>query len=236
VVVALPEGVDPAPCAWWSQVLSDGLGSKLHELHVTRDDLCSALAARAAHVDAALIVLPPVERSLGRAVTSLVSTTRMPVLVARNAKSQGSNTIVAATDLQSTAYPVLRVASTFERCLKLPVVTLHNVQPLSMVVGTGTMGLSSIILPPTPGRAQRLARLARVSSRLFGDAQPVLRDEASVAYAILDEAQRHDAALVVVGARKRSWWERLLIGSIAEQIVEHAQHSVLVTPLDDPCS
>ncbi|MBK8259309.1 MAG: universal stress protein [Polyangiaceae bacterium] len=50
---------------------------------------------------------------------------------------------------------------------------------------------------------------------------------------VLGEAREHNADLVVVGTRKRTWFDRLVAGSVAEQIVNRAKRSVLVTPLDD---
>lgn len=135
-----------------------------------------------------------------RAVTALAAAAGMPVLIARERNSRRA--IVAATDLRSTTYPVPRLAAALQRCLNVPIVTVHNLQPTSIVVGTGVSGPSLILLPPNPGRAARLGRLTSAAARLLEQAQPVLRDEASVVDAILDEARRNDAGLVVVGARK----------------------------------
>jgi len=61
-----------------------------------------------------------------------------------------------------------------------------------------------------------------------------VRDEPSVADAVLDEARRQDADLVVVGTRPRGWLQQLLAESVARQIVDRSTRSVLVAPIADP--
>jgi nucleotide-binding universal stress UspA family protein len=53
-----------------------------------------------------------------------------------------------------------------------------------------------------------------------------------VADAILDEVRRHDAALIIVGIRQRSGFDRWIRGSVAMDVVNRAECSVLVTPLE----
>jgi nucleotide-binding universal stress UspA family protein len=54
--------------------------------------------------------------------------------------------------------------------------------------------------------------------------QPV---DGDVAGAVLDSAKRHDAALVVVGVRRRSAVGKLLMGSVAQRIILDADCQVL---------
>ncbi len=188
------------------------------------------VAGQAAELDAVLIIVPPREGRMGRTVTSLASTSGVPVLVAREATHD--ETIVAATDLESEGYPVLRRAAQLGQQLDAPVIALHNVNPVSFVGGIGD-AWPMMVLPGGPVREARSARLSQISESLPVDASAVIRNEVNPVDAILGEARRHDADLVVVGTRRRSWFDRLVTGSVAAQVVNRAKRSVLVTPLDD---
>jgi len=48
----------------------------------------------------------------------------------------------------------------------------------------------------------------------------------SVAQTIVDEAERFDADLIVMGSRGRSAWKRLLMGSVSMAVAQHAHCSV----------
>ncbi|MEO8181498.1 MAG: universal stress protein [Deltaproteobacteria bacterium] len=78
-----------------------------------------------------------------------------------------------------------------------------------------------------------MERLRKACRQLPVPAQAVVRDEVSLADAILDEARVHDADLVVLGAQRRSWLERLFDGGVATRVVNRAQRSVLVTPMSE---
>jgi nucleotide-binding universal stress UspA family protein len=50
------------------------------------------------------------------------------------------------------------------------------------------------------------------------------------ARAILAAADRHDASLIVLGARGLSAFKSLLLGSVSQNVVQHAHRPVLVVP------
>jgi nucleotide-binding universal stress UspA family protein len=83
-------------------------------------------------------------------------------------------------------------------------------------------------------RATETARAgaARASSAGF-DAQPVLRRAAGpgeIANVLVDIAEQHDAALVVVGRRGMSRIKSVLLGSVSEAAVRDGRRPVLVVP------
>lgn len=216
--------------------LRDVLGKDAAALtHITpaHGDFIEQVARHAKRVDAALIVTPAREASIGAAATSLACKCNAPVLVARAAKRD--QTIVAATDLQSPGYPVLRMAVALGRQLKAPLVTLHNVEPVAAVFG---MDANWFLAGLSVGAARRARapELAEVSAKLHAGALAVVRREQDLVAAILNESRARDADIVVVGARRRSWLERLRVESVATQVVDRAQRSVLVTPLHGTCS
>ena len=163
----------------------------------------------------------------GASSKSLAAAAAVPVLVAREATHD--ETILAATDLESDGYPVLRLAAQLGQQLDAPVVALHNVNPVSCVGVAWPM----IVLPAVPAVEARSARLSQVWANLSFGASAVIRDEFNPVDAILWEARKRDADLLVVGTRRRGWFDRLVTGSVAAQVVNRAKRSVLVTPLDD---
>jgi nucleotide-binding universal stress UspA family protein len=162
-------------------------------------------------------------------VTSLACSASIPVLVARG--GLGGRAIIAATDLRKLGYPVLWKAAEIGRRLQVSMIAVHNVdlQPIT------TPDMAWILRVPRPvslldGPAERLARVA---AQLPVDTETVVRSEDNPADAILNEARTHDADFVVVGARRRSWYDWPLCGTVASRIVNRGERSVLVLPLEE---
>ena len=72
--------------------------------------------------------------------------------------------------------------------------------------------------------AEEGAELARASGF---DAEPSVEPGETVWRRIVDSAEEHDAAVVVVGSRGRTRLGRLLMGSIAEATARHSDRPVL---------
>ena len=214
---------------WLATCLGDDEAA-IERFSIVHGNFLERVAGRAAELDAVLIIVPPREGRMGKTVTSLASTSGVPVLVAREATHD--ETIVAATDLESDGYPVLRRAAELGQQLDAPVIAVHNVNPVSVVVGLD-MAWPFTVLHGEPIREARSARLSQISEKLPVDACAVIRNDVNPVDAILGEAREHDADLVVVGTRRRNWFDRLVAGSVAAQVVNRARRSVLVTPLDD---
>lgn len=97
------------------------------------------------------------------------------------------------------------------------------------------MGAAWVVtVPPNDSvRKARSARLSQASQKLAADARAVIRNEVNPVDALLREAREHDADLVVVGTRRRGWFECFRARSVAAQVVNRAKRSVLVMPLRD---
>ena len=63
--------------------------------------------------------------------------------------------------------------------------------------------------------------------------QRVVPIQGSPARSILECAQRDDADLIVLGANNRKGFERLLIGSVTEDVLREAHRDILIVPVDD---
>lgn len=183
-------------------------------------------AAQAAEAGADLILMGPRKGGLGDKATALASASRLPVLVAREAMSEES--IVAATDLEDVAYPVLHAATELGRRLDAPVIALHNCEPVCAFSATDSASPSATESGKALAELKR-RRLERVVQNLPGHATPVLANQADPVNGILQEAHARGVDLIVVGTQRRSRIER---SSVPVRVIDRARCSVLVLPLD----
>jgi nucleotide-binding universal stress UspA family protein len=192
----------------------------------------------AAAVEGALIVIDPEAHPRGHRVTSLAAASRAPVLLPRRTPAQGR--ILAATALHADC-PVLCLAAALAWRLEAQLIALHNVAPslvipVSVAAGQGLVWPERAPVLPDPARAWRGECLRRACQRLPVQALPVLREDLSASDAIFREARATGADLIVVGARQRNWLQRLLRDDVAAQVVDQAECSLLVTPIDPESS
>jgi nucleotide-binding universal stress UspA family protein len=75
-----------------------------------------------------------------------------------------------------------------------------------------------------------IARLAQRASDAGVAVEVLVEDARDVHRAILEQARRGRADLIVMGSHGRSGFERLLLGSITEKIVRKAESPVLIVP------
>lgn len=211
---------------WLEDVL--GIERAAASLRTRVGDFVKQGAALATEVEANLIIMAPQE-GLGRTATALARAARVPVLVAREAMS--AEVIVAATDLEDVAYPVLQIATQLGRRLGAPIIALHNLNPVSVFSAVDRALSSSTGFGLALADLKR-GRMERVLRQLPGHATPVLADEADPVDAILREAHGRSADLIVVGTRRRSS-DPLKPSSIPVRVIARARCSVLIVPLDD---
>lgn len=213
---------------WMRSALPEGRG--VERFAILHGEFVDRVAVYAREVEAQLILVAPREEDAGELVTQLAEATRTPVLVARApAKNQ---TIIAATDLQDPEYPVLNLAAALGRQLETSVIAVHNfrLDAASPEVGQGAAGGAG---QAESARAERLARLEQASRHLPTAARALVRHDDDHADAILEAARAEEADLVVVGTRRRAWFERFPSGNVASRVVDRAQRSVLVTPVGE---
>ena len=211
---------------WLEGVLGDGMPAA--QFRVREGDFVDKVAAYSADMNASLIVTPPQSSAFGATVAELALASNLPVLVAREAAPHGA--IVAGTDLEDLDYPVLRQAADLARRLQASVVAVHNIKPMEAFSGVD-LTWSIDMLPWETGFDQGTNQLIDAADALVVEAVAIVRSEVNPTAAILDEVQKRDADLVVVGTRPHSWLERLLGDTVAVQVVDGARRSVLVIPL-----
>jgi nucleotide-binding universal stress UspA family protein len=229
-VVENTRSAHEASRVWLSDALESG--RTIQRFTIAHGDFLEQAAAYAATVQAALIIVPSEAEHLGKTVRALARATKVPVFVARDAAGR---TIVAATDLVNGGFTVLHEAAELGRRVQRSLVAVHNVTPFAMS-GVDVAWTLRIPQPATMLDAPA-ERLASAVARLPLDAQTVVRSETNPSAAILSEAKVRGADFVVVGTRRRDFWDRALTGSVSAHIVNRAPCSVLVVPLaGDPPS
>jgi nucleotide-binding universal stress UspA family protein len=208
-----------------------GLSEVLPRDHMlVRQGEFTEVVARTAHeLDATLVIVPGAEQP-GMAVATIAREARVPVLVAR--KSAPGGGIVAATDLGDPGCDELRHAAALAAQTPGKLAFVHNVKPV-VQAATTVLGhcLCTVIEPSAQCLAQCRERLQALAE-LFGvRADALVMSRPSAEDAILEVAREKGADLIVVGARRQRWLERLFGTALAARIVDHCERSVLVAPL-----
>ena len=103
----------------------------------------------------------------------------------------------------------------------------HN--PLAAMAG-GLSVLPADVDERSAKAAAEAAGQAAERARQAGfDAEPVVAEAVGPVWqTILDAARERDAAVIVVGARGLSGVQKVLLGSVSEKVVRHADRPVLV--------
>jgi nucleotide-binding universal stress UspA family protein len=103
----------------------------------------------------------------------------------------------------------------------------HN--PLASMAG-GLAVLPDDVDERSAKAALEAARQAAERARQAGfDAEPLVAEAIGPVWqTILDTARERDAAVIVVGARGLSGVQKVLLGSVSEKVIRHADRPVLV--------
>jgi nucleotide-binding universal stress UspA family protein len=194
--------------------------------------------------------LGPVQRMLLGSVSAyLARNAKTPVLVARDAKAPFDQTgwnVLVAVESQATGQklaPILsglswpssakgRLMSVIEAMLAGEVPDWLEPQARSAETQAMADAWTSEHEADREAKRHELMNLAR-------QLPPALRGEPLVAEGhaldeILAAIDREKVNLVVVGARDKSMWERLVLGTISDAVLTHAPCSVLLVHVHEP--
>jgi len=163
---------------------------------------------------------------LGSVSQHCVHHARTPTVIVRNGRDEPSPRIVVGIDGSEHAHRALVWATDEARRRGAPLTVVHGYPVLPI----GTYPYSTLMIDPTlmSHAADNLMRGALEQIDMRGiDVSPVTTSGGG-AQAILEHAE--NAALVVVGSRGLGALKRLLLGSVATQVVHHAPCSVAVIP------
>jgi nucleotide-binding universal stress UspA family protein len=204
--------------SWYQTVLGDTLPTR--RLRIRHGEFGEQVAARAAQLDARLIVLSPSMARLGATATALAQACLRPVLVARGAEPSGA--LVAATDLEDPHYRVVRRASEWGATLAAKVMAVHNVSCVTAPLGRFYKGRPKP--PPALPRRVRAELPAPLDMVVTTDLDPV--------DGVLDQAHQHESRIIVVGTRPPRGQAPPHGHSVPAEIIDRSRCSVLVTSLE----
>jgi nucleotide-binding universal stress UspA family protein len=179
----------------------------------------------AAQLQRSVVLLPPSTEQLGGTATAMARATLRPVMVVRPSRERGA--VLVATDLEEDD-SVLEQALDFGARFGGQVVALHNVSCLSGAVFVPVAGPATLGNAPVAGVVPT-APMERVAERLEPSSSIVTHGPSPVD-AIIEQAHEQRARAIIVGTRRRSWFERFIEPSVAAAVAERAQCSVLILP------
>lgn len=191
------------------------------------------LSEVAAERDAGLIVVggkkhPTLGRWLGGSTAhQAVRIAQVPVLITTDTAT-AIKRILVAVDLSPVATMALEAAQRYARLLDAELRVMHTIEDVPFALDY-------------PALVDPNALTARVSEVLEQSVWPsitlpgterVIRHGAPKT-AIKHEVDRWGADLVVVGSHGKGWVDRLLLGSVTEQLISSLPASLLIVPMRD---
>ncbi|MDZ4403606.1 universal stress protein [Prosthecobacter sp.] len=141
-------------------------------------------------------------------------------------------TIVALVDLSDLTFKVLKQAHALATAFNSQVIILHVVAKEPVVVDVGLVS-PMIMQDPSPELVQKhYAQLLEMRDSLvkFGVRASVQQLEGASVEAVLAETKKCHADLIILGSHHHSTFYRLLVGSVADDVLKRAHCPVLVVP------
>ena len=168
---------------------------------------------------------------LGRTASTVVREAHCSVLVVRQEAAPGPGTrVVAAVDLLDGTAQVVRIAAVQAARLGAGLTLLHSLDPIRPVtLGDPGIGVPLVVPGEASDELVRSAqdRLRELVAHIELPAETLVVEEPASA-AILRTAQGLEASLLVVGTRAKEGLARLVLGSVAQEVVTRSPCNVLV--------
>lgn len=153
----------------------------------------------------------------------------LPVLVTGPLGGALFKRILAAVDLSEAAASTAAVAVELAAGLRAALRALCVIEP--------PLPLPDLTPPLTPSEYARLAERTlakRVWPRFRKDAVQMVSRQGRVMETIRQDASEWAADLVIVGSHGKGWGERLILGSVTEDLLNDLPSSLLVVPVGPP--
>lgn len=200
------------------------------EVGVPEDEIV-ALAERE---HASLVVIGGKRRQgaakfLGHVAERVVRYAHASVLVARDAPA--SARVLLATDFTDGSKPAHALAAELVDKAGVEVTALHTIQVPNSATAAAASALGGPWLSPPADVVQRLEELGMSALRALAAEHKfknVEQAEGDAAEIIVERAKAIGAEMIVVGSRGRTGIARLVLGSVAEDVIRHSDCSVLV--------
>ena len=210
------------------------------DMNIMTGDVASSIVQVAEEIDAAMIVVGPYRRKLknifiGTTAERTIERSDRPVLMANGMPSGVYERTFLALDLDDASRSAVRAARALGVIEGTVVTAMHAFDAPAAGMMRRAMEVPDAIDHYVAGEeAQARPKVEEFLAEL--DVRPellLLRPiEAVPAQSILACAEAENAELVVVGTNRRRGAERLLLRSVATEILRQAECDVLVVPAD----
>ncbi len=206
---------------------------------IVQDDPFAGIITAAAKAAPDLLVIGPHRRQIlrdafvGTTAERTIRSASCPVLMVNGPPVGPWRHVLLTTDLSQTAEKALKrfVGLGLGAGAQASVLTVFDAPALrvAMSESLGTEGQLAYL--KDLGAAARQALAASIMRFGIGQAEKVVRpDETTVANEILQAAEELKADLIVVATQGKSAVARMVLGSVAQQVLKDAQCDVLAIP------
>ena len=146
------------------------------------------------------------------------------------------NKILCPTDFSDYSYKAFSVAEDLARTFSSKLIVLHVIAPVPLVAisGTAVSGFNVALYTKELERSNR-QELERVINERFASATNVrgMMAHGNEADEIVDVAETENVDLIVIATHGMSGIKRLFMGSVAEKVLRHTSHPILMIPVMD---
>ncbi len=211
--------------------------------HIVKvDDVYSGVLNAADESGAELIILGPhrtrfTDAFIGTTVERVVRRTPLPLLVAVDSPSASYARTLLAMDFDEASKSAARAALTMGIFDHTDVIVMHAFDTPAGGMMRRAMetapAISDYVATERSDASDRLHELVRELG-LPPSEKSVAAINGSPARTILESARNQDAHLLVVGTNQRKGFERLLIGSVTEDVIRDAHRDILIIPVEKP--
>lgn len=203
-------------------------------------DVHAGILEAADQVDAELIIVGPHRSRLrdvfvGTTAERVVRRSRRPLLVAVQPPSAPYQRTLLALDFDEASKAAGRAAVDMGVFEHTHVTVMHAFDAPAEAMMRRTMEQADVIDNYVEAeREQATGRLRELAAELglTPSGQRVVAIVGTPARTILETAQSEDAHLIVMGTSQRKGFERLLIGSVTENVIRDAHRDILIVPTD----
>ena len=142
--------------------------------------------------------------------------------------------ILCPTDFSRYSYKALAVAEGLARTFISEVIVLHVIAPvpLAAISGTAVSGFNVALYTKELERSNR-QELERVVDERFSSSTNVrsMMAHGNEADEIVGVAESENVDLIVIATHGMSGLKRLFMGSVAERVLRHTSHPILMIPV-----
>lgn len=204
------------------------------------DDVHRGILVAADDVDASLIVLGPhrtriTDILVGTTVERVLRRSLRPLLVAVHAPSAHHARTLLALDFDEASRSAARASLAMGMFDHTTVVLMHAFDTPSKAMMQRAMMERDAIddYVAQEGRSAHAKLQALVSDLDLPVSHcEVVSVAGTPARSIIDAAKNQNADLIVIGTNKRKGFERLLVGSVMENVLREAERDILIVPVD----